>query len=162
MSSETSPTKTSGRSNYVRLLPVGIFLVIAGFFALALQSGEPSKLPSMLIGKPVPRVDSMQKVLGLCAALRPVWDESAGSIDLCYWYFGAMVTAAIGGDGGAAWNRALSAALIGSQRKDSDRCAFLGSWDPVDPWSAAGGRVYSTSMAVLALEAPERIQRLLK
>ncbi len=55
MSSETSPTKTSGRSNYVRLLPVGIFLVIAGFFALALQSGEPSKLPSMLIGKPVPQ-----------------------------------------------------------------------------------------------------------
>ena len=44
----------SARSNYVRLLPVGIFLVIAGFFAVALQSGDPSKLPSMLIGKPVP------------------------------------------------------------------------------------------------------------
>ena len=54
MSIETRSGTSTGRSNFVRLLPVGIFLVIAGFFAVALQSGDPSKLPSMLIGKPVP------------------------------------------------------------------------------------------------------------
>lgn len=44
-----------GRSNYLRLLPVVIFVVIAGFFALALRSGDPSLLPSTLVGKPVPK-----------------------------------------------------------------------------------------------------------
>ena len=47
-------TVAQGRSNYVRLLPVVIFLVIAGFFGLALRSGDPSLLPSTLVGKPVP------------------------------------------------------------------------------------------------------------
>ena len=42
------------RSKFIRLLPAGIFLVIAAFFAVALQSGDPSKLPSALIGKAVP------------------------------------------------------------------------------------------------------------
>jgi cytochrome c biogenesis protein CcmG, thiol:disulfide interchange protein DsbE len=40
--------------NLLRLLPIAIFAVVAGFFALALSSGDPSKIPSALIGKPVP------------------------------------------------------------------------------------------------------------
>ncbi|MFT3732631.1 MAG: DsbE family thiol:disulfide interchange protein [Hyphomicrobium sp.] len=43
-----------GRSNFLRLLPVAVFVVIAGFFAAALRSGDPSLLPSTLVGKPVP------------------------------------------------------------------------------------------------------------
>lgn len=42
------------RSNYLRLLPVVIFVIVAGFFAMALRSGDPSLLPSTLVGKPVP------------------------------------------------------------------------------------------------------------
>jgi cytochrome c biogenesis protein CcmG/thiol:disulfide interchange protein DsbE len=38
----------------MRLLPVAIFAAIAGFFALALMTGDPSKIPSTLIGKVVP------------------------------------------------------------------------------------------------------------
>lgn len=48
-------TVAQGRSNYLRLLPVVIFVVIAGFFAMALRSGDPSLLPSTLVGKPVPQ-----------------------------------------------------------------------------------------------------------
>jgi cytochrome c biogenesis protein CcmG/thiol:disulfide interchange protein DsbE len=48
-------TVGQGRSNYLRLLPVAVFVVIAGFFAIALQSGDPSLLPSTLVGKPVPK-----------------------------------------------------------------------------------------------------------
>lgn len=40
-----------------RLLPVIAFLVIAGLFAYALTSADPSKLPSALIGKPVPATE---------------------------------------------------------------------------------------------------------
>jgi cytochrome c biogenesis protein CcmG/thiol:disulfide interchange protein DsbE len=36
------------------VLPVMIFAVLAGFFAVALRSGDPSLLPSTLVGKPAP------------------------------------------------------------------------------------------------------------
>ncbi len=42
------------RSKLLLLAPVAVFAVVAGFFALALTSGDPSKVPSNLIGKPVP------------------------------------------------------------------------------------------------------------
>lgn len=38
------------------LLPVVIFAAIAALFAFALRSGDPSKLPSALIGKPAPEM----------------------------------------------------------------------------------------------------------
>ncbi len=44
-----------GRSGLLRLLPVLIFAAVAGFFAIALRSGDPSLLPSTLVGKPAPQ-----------------------------------------------------------------------------------------------------------
>ncbi len=38
-------------------VPLAIFLAVAIMFQFALKSGDPSKLPSALIGKPVPSVD---------------------------------------------------------------------------------------------------------
>lgn len=38
-------------------VPLAIFLAVAIMFQFALKSGDPSKLPSALIGKPVPAVD---------------------------------------------------------------------------------------------------------
>jgi len=49
-----SPSGSGRRTSIAQLMPIFVFLVIAGFFAYALQSGDPSKLPSALIGKPVP------------------------------------------------------------------------------------------------------------
>jgi cytochrome c biogenesis protein CcmG, thiol:disulfide interchange protein DsbE len=48
-------TVAQGRSQLLRVLPVVVFAVLAGFFALALRSGDPSLLPSTLVGKPVPK-----------------------------------------------------------------------------------------------------------
>jgi cytochrome c biogenesis protein CcmG/thiol:disulfide interchange protein DsbE len=45
---------TQDRSSLLRLLPVAIFVLVAGFFAIALRSGDPSRLPSTMIGKVVP------------------------------------------------------------------------------------------------------------
>ena len=39
----------------LRLLPVLIFIFVAAFFAVALHSGDPSLVPSTLVGKPVPQ-----------------------------------------------------------------------------------------------------------
>ena len=32
-----------------------------------------------------------------------------------------------------------------------------GSWDPIGVWACCGGRVYSTAMLALGLEAPYRM-----
>lgn len=46
---------SQGRPLFLRILPVLIFASVAGFFAIALQSGDPSRLPSTLVGKAVPQ-----------------------------------------------------------------------------------------------------------
>lgn len=53
----TPTQKHAGSSSVVSwrmLLPFVLFLGLAGLFMLGLRTGDPSKLPSALIGKPVP------------------------------------------------------------------------------------------------------------
>jgi cytochrome c biogenesis protein CcmG/thiol:disulfide interchange protein DsbE len=52
-------------------LPLVVFAVLAGLFWYALQSGDPSRLPSALIGKPVPAFD-LPSLDGLLAGGAPV------------------------------------------------------------------------------------------
>ena len=60
-----------GRSRTL-IWPLAIFLVLAGLFALALRAGDPSKLPSALIGKMAPAME-LQALGGLTdAAGRPI------------------------------------------------------------------------------------------
>jgi cytochrome c biogenesis protein CcmG, thiol:disulfide interchange protein DsbE len=62
------------------LWPLAIFMVLAGLFALALRAGDPSKLPSALIGKVAPATE-LRPIEGLTdAAGRPVGGFS--SLDL--------------------------------------------------------------------------------
>jgi cytochrome c biogenesis protein CcmG/thiol:disulfide interchange protein DsbE len=51
---EARPEAKPGRSPWLIILPVAIFLALAAVFAFALRSGDPSRLPSALIGKSVP------------------------------------------------------------------------------------------------------------
>lgn len=53
-------------STLLRFLPVVVFAGVAGMFAVALKSGDPSRLPSALIGKFVPDT-SFPPVDGLLA-----------------------------------------------------------------------------------------------
>jgi cytochrome c biogenesis protein CcmG, thiol:disulfide interchange protein DsbE len=63
--------KTMGaRPQLLRLLPVALFLAIAGLFAYGL-TGDPQKLPSTLIGKPAPRL-ALAPLEGLTQAGQPV------------------------------------------------------------------------------------------
>jgi biopolymer transport protein ExbD len=104
--------------------------------------------------------ESMRRSTALIDALPPLWNPDDGSIDLHAWHAGSLAKAAAGGDPAEARRRAIEAALIPAQRRDTDACSAKGSWDPIDPWSAEGGRVYMTAMACLCLEAPARIARL--
>ena len=42
------------RSIWLTLLPVALFAALAGLFTYSLQTGDPSRLPSVLINKPAP------------------------------------------------------------------------------------------------------------
>ncbi|MFH1708937.1 MAG: hypothetical protein ABIF71_13615 [Planctomycetota bacterium] len=56
-----------------------------------------------------------------------------------------------------AWFNELHRALDAMQIAEGPS---RGSWEPVDQWGSAGGRVYTTSMAVLALRSEERATRI--
>ena len=83
----------------------------------------------------------------------PEWDVNGLGGDMYYWYYGSQAMVQMGRGHWKAWNTALNAAVLHSQRADG---AHRGSWDPTGPWGWMGGRVYSTSMMVLALESGDR------
>ncbi len=55
------------------------------------------------------------------------------------------------------WEKALQEAVVKPQRHDGN---YNGSWDPIGVWGHDGGRVYSTALLCLTLEAYYRYSRL--
>jgi hypothetical protein len=86
----------------------------------------------------------------------PSWDETRGSVDMDYWFWGMFATAQLKGDLGGRWQRDLTTDAAKHQVKAG--CA-RGSWDPKDPWGGEGGRVYSTALMVMALEAATKVPK---
>ena len=74
-----------------------------------------------------------------------------GKADLYYWYYGTLAMHQLGGPRWDRWNVALQQQLLPRQRREG---RLAGSWDPNDTvWGGYGGRVYSTAMGALCLEA---------
>ena len=100
----------------------------------------------------------LQPVLGqhadLIARRQPEWDPEGFGCDMYGWYYGTYALAQMGGNHWKSWARSLAKAALDSQAQAGHEA---GSWDPIGPWGFSGGRVYSTAMMVLALEAPYRI-----
>ncbi|MSR46852.1 MAG: hypothetical protein EXS13_07300 [Planctomycetes bacterium] len=92
----------------------------------------------------------------------PKWDEGGGSagssIDMYYWYYGTLAMFQVGGPRWDKWNEAIKSAIIDHQNMDKQFCSF-GSWNPLDPWSLDGGRVYSTAVNTLCMEVYYRYPR---
>ena len=63
----TSGTREGRRSRGSYVLPLVIVTLMSAFFFVALRSGDPSRLPSALIGKPVPQF-AIGPIEGLDAA----------------------------------------------------------------------------------------------
>jgi cytochrome c biogenesis protein CcmG, thiol:disulfide interchange protein DsbE len=59
------------RMRLIFLLPAIVFLALAGLFVVRLFSGDPSRVPSALIGRPVPAF-SLAPLEGLLANGRPI------------------------------------------------------------------------------------------
>lgn len=84
----------------------------------------------------------------------PVWSD--GTVDTSYWHFGSLANFQLGGTHWVTWNERLKTAVLDSAKKEGDD-AF--SWDPIGPWGQVGGRVFSTSLAVLCMETYYRYGR---
>ena len=110
-------------------------------------------------GENVRGSDAIQKGAALCASRLPTWNESDGSIDMYYWYYATLAMFQVGGKHWDRWKTAMESAMVESQRKDTDFCQFKGSWDPVGPWGPDGGRVYSTAIMAMCLQAYYRYDR---
>ena len=63
----TSGAGQARRSRGGYVLPLVVVTLMSAFFLMALRSGDPSRLPSPLIGKPVPQF-SLAPIEGLAAA----------------------------------------------------------------------------------------------
>jgi len=86
---------------------------------------------------------------GLLSEKLPSWNESKGTIDYYYFFFGTSALRMIDGPRWARWKKAIGTALIDNQILSG--CS-KGSWDPgVDPWGDNGSRVYSTALCTMAL-----------
>ncbi len=107
--------------------------------------------------KKSPMMENQAKVL---MKKLPQWQaDSKGSwVDHYYWYYGTYAMYQVGGTAWDQWSKAVNDAVIKKQRSDGNS---KGSWDPVDAWGSDGGRVYSTAILVLTLEAYYRYSRVL-
>lgn len=54
MTEAEPPERPPRRRRFAVILPLAAFLALAALFAVALRGGDPSRLPSALVGKPVP------------------------------------------------------------------------------------------------------------
>jgi len=71
--------QAQAKRSTLRLLPVAVFVAIAGLFLFALRAGDPSKLPSTLLGKPAPST-SFPPVDGLLADGKPMAGFSSADL----------------------------------------------------------------------------------
>ncbi|MBX3459753.1 MAG: hypothetical protein KF696_07295 [Planctomycetes bacterium] len=128
-------------------------------------------IKSMLImGKADLKDAAVKSLAAACVEkeMLPVWSHY--KIDYYYWHFASMALYEVGGANWASWEKAMSKVLLDNQRgwhatdvKNKHTTAEAldehGSWDAVDPWGQAGGRVYATAINCLTLQTYSRYQR---
>ncbi len=124
----------------------GDAMTAVGLFCRFFLGQEPKKVPVMKAAAET----LLQRA--------PVWDKE-GSIDHYYWYYGSYALYQMGPPYWKQWQNKLTPALVKTQRTDGN---FKGSWDNVGAWGEDGGRVYSTAILALTLEAYYRYTRLVR
>lgn len=95
----------------------------------------------------------------------PKWEHN--KLDYYYWFWAAMFMQQRSGKARDTWWESAAEVLTKHQRgwheldtkaerTTAAKLAEHGSWDAVDAWSMAGGRVYATAMGALVLSMPWR------
>jgi hypothetical protein len=103
----------------------------------------------ILIGENPQESEPVRLGTGLLLDRLPSWDAEHGTIDPYYWYYGTLALFQVGESPWKQWQVALKSAILDNQRREGPH---RGSWDPLGPWGADGGRVYMTAILTLCLE----------
>jgi hypothetical protein len=102
-----------------------------------------------------PEDDFVEPAAKRIALDAPTVSADGLSVDYYYWLNGTLALASYDGARQPhyfqAWSRALKEALLGLQEQKLEGCG-RGGWLVPDRWSYAAGPVYTTAMALLALE----------
>ena len=114
------------------------------------------------LGQNPKEVQLMRAAADRLLAKPPVWNEQDGSIDHYYWYYATYALFQMGGNHWATWRKHLEQAVGKHQHLDRRQPNLYGSWDPKCVWGEDGGRVYSTAILVLTLQAMHRYTRLVR
>jgi hypothetical protein len=81
---------------------------------------------------------------------------SPGLKNLYYYYYATQVLFHVGGENWEKWNALMRDLLLRTQeegKRDPKRAHVKGSWSPAgDIWGSGGGRIMTTSFAILTLE----------
>jgi len=104
----------------------------------------------------------MKAAADLILSKPPIWDPKAGTIDEYYWYYATYALFQMGGRHWTEWQKHLTAAVIKPQHRDKAKKNLYGSWDPIGAWGEDGGRVYTTAILTLTLEAYYRYSKLVR
>jgi cytochrome c biogenesis protein CcmG/thiol:disulfide interchange protein DsbE len=119
-----------------------VFAFLAALFALALRSGDPSKLPSALLGKPVPNIQ-LAGLEGLTDGVRPIpgftsADLADGKVTIVNFWASWCVPCVQEHPLLAALREQTRVRLFGVNYKDQEAAArrFLGRYG--NPFSAVG------------------------
>ncbi len=104
----------------------------------------------------------MNAAANLLTKTPPKWDEKDGSIDHYYWYYATYALFQKGGRQWTQWQKALERAVGPNQKSNAANTNTFGSWDPVGAWGEDGGRVYSTAILTLTMQANYRYTRLIR
>ncbi|MEM8884876.1 MAG: prenyltransferase/squalene oxidase repeat-containing protein [Planctomycetota bacterium] len=114
-------------------------------------------LTRIFLGEDPSKSAIIRKGVDICLERLPQWRDD-GSIDMYYWYYGTLAIFQVGGRAWREWNKAMIPAIVKQQHAEGSG-SRTGSWDPVGPWGADGGRVYSTALMVMCLEVFYRYDR---
>jgi hypothetical protein len=112
------------------------------------------------LGEDPKKGDLVRKGADRMIRLLPTWNDQDGSIDMYYWFYGTLAMYQMGGTDWDRWNSALQTSVLANQRMDTDPCQYKGSWDPADLWGVEGGRIYSTALCTMCLQAAKRQERI--
>jgi hypothetical protein len=96
---------------------------------------------------------TMAQAAGVLGALPPAWSRERMLIEQFYWMVGSQALRQYGGVEWLTWKSGLRNSLVDHQIRGGKAA---GSWDPLGPWGREGGRVYSTAICLLALQAEYR------
>lgn len=126
-------------SNHPSMAAAGLFVRLLGS-----ERNEPWKASAYLDAL------ALSGAVDLILADLPAWDPNNLGNDFYYWHHGTLALGLVGGKSLKTWQEALVKCLVQGQRKSPEGCVN-GSWDGLDRWSFAGGRVYATAINVVSL-----------